>query len=77
MRPHVFRGTKEQIVEQINRLVGDVHEAIVYVNEKENGEPVQRIDPNEDIFAEMDAYMVEVGDADDSREAIYSRMEGE
>ena len=33
--------------------------------------------PVEDMWAEMDPYMVRVGGADYSREAIYTRMEGE
>lgn len=31
----------------------------------------------QDIFAEMRPYMVDAQDVDDSREAIYTRMEGE
>ncbi|MBW3596670.1 MAG: hypothetical protein KY475_05280 [Planctomycetes bacterium] len=31
----------------------------------------------EDIFAEMRPFMVDVADVDDSREAIYTRLEGE
>jgi hypothetical protein len=31
----------------------------------------------EDIFAEMRPFMVDVQDLDDSREAIYTRMESE
>jgi hypothetical protein len=30
-----------------------------------------------EVVAEMDPFMVDVHDVDDSREAIYSRMEGE
>jgi hypothetical protein len=33
--------------------------------------------PGEDIFAEMEPFTVRVGGVDDSREAIYTRMEGE
>jgi len=36
--------------------------------------PIESID---DFFAEMDPYTVNVADFDDSREAIYKRMEGE
>jgi hypothetical protein len=32
---------------------------------------------SEDIFAEMQPFMVDVPDVDDSREAIYSPMDGE
>lgn len=31
----------------------------------------------EELFAEMEPYTVKIGDVDDSREAIYTRMEGE
>jgi len=31
----------------------------------------------EEMFKEMEPYTVKVGDVDDSRDAIYQRMEGE
>jgi hypothetical protein len=40
-------------------------------------EPTPVHEANEDIFAEMRPFMVDVENVDDSREAIYSRMDGE
>jgi hypothetical protein len=59
------------------RISGEVLEAIVFVEEAAPllSEP-GRVDA-EDIFAEMKAFMVEAADVDDSREAIYTRMERE
>ena len=56
------------------RLDGDVREAIVFVDEPCES---QTASDGDDIFAEMEAYMVDVPDVDDSREAIYRRMDGE
>jgi hypothetical protein len=67
MKAHVITGSKAEIAEKIARFDGDVHEVIVFVDG-----PIE-----EDIFAEMEPYTVQVGNADDSREAIYTRMEGE
>ena len=36
-----------------------------------------RMPDREDIFAEMRPYMVKVEDLDDSREAVYTRGDGE
>lgn len=75
MTATVLQGSKQEIAERIMQMPGDVREVIVVVEEPvpapEN--PV----PGEDIFAEMEPYLVDVGDADFSREAIYTRMEGE
>lgn len=69
MNAQVLRGSKQEIAEWVARIPGEVREAIVFVDE--NG-------PNgEDIFAEMEPFMVNVADADYSREALYTRMEGE
>jgi hypothetical protein len=76
MKAHVLKGSKQEIAESLTRMSGDVREAIVFVDEVESGaEPWCR--DTEDIFAEMRPFMVDVPDADDSREAIYSRLEGE
>jgi hypothetical protein len=75
MQPHVLRGTKEQIAESLARMSGEVREAIVFVDDPEapSGDPPVA----KDIFAEMRPYMVDVDDVDDSREAIYTRLDGE
>lgn len=75
MQAHVLRGTKQQIAENLARIPGEVREAIVFVEEPTPAEA--RTPDKEDIFAEMRPYMVSVEDLDDTREAIYTRMEGE
>jgi hypothetical protein len=75
MQAHVLRGTKQQIVENLARMPGEVREAIVFVEEP--AQAAARMPDREDIFAEMHAYMVDVEDVDDSREAVYTRGEGE
>lgn len=75
MQAHVLKGNKQQIAEDLARIPGEVREAIVFVDAPETGAaPVQG---EEDIFAEMRCYMVDVEDVDDSREAIYTRGEAE
>lgn len=75
MQAHVLRGTKQQIAENLARMPGEVREAIVFVEEPA---PVEtRMPDREDIFAEMRPYMVDFEDLDDTREAVYTRGEGE
>jgi hypothetical protein len=74
MRVQVIRGSKQEIAEGVAQIQGEVREAIVFVEEPA---AVNNDEGGADIFAEMEPYMVHVGDADDSREALYSRMEGE
>ncbi len=77
MKAHVLTGSKQEIADGLARISGDVREAIVFVDEPAPTPPEALGCPGEDIFAEMRPYMVDVPDIDDSREAIYSRMEGE
>ena len=49
----------------------------MFVEEPGTAAAVASLDDREDIFAEMRPFMVDVPEVDDSREAIYSRMEGE
>jgi hypothetical protein len=76
MTTHVLRGSKQEIVESIARLSGEVREAIVFVEDPARNNNSETADV-EDIFAEMGPFMVDVSDVDDTRQAIYSRMEGE
>jgi hypothetical protein len=71
MTVQVLKGSKQEIVERVTRLSGEIREAIVFIEE-----PSGTI-PNEDIFTEMDTFTVRVGNADYSRESLYSRVEGE
>jgi hypothetical protein len=59
--------------EKTVQIPGEIREVIVVVEEPIPIPPA----PGEDIFAEMEPFMVHVGDVDCSREAIYTRMEGE
>jgi hypothetical protein len=75
MTMHVLRGSKKEIAESLTRIDGEVREAIVFVDE-----PVQfptNEPASEDVFAEMRPFMVDAVHVDDSREAIYSQMDGE
>ena len=76
MKPLVLKGSKQEIAEQVAQLEGDVREAIVFIAEPSDDAPVGASD-SDDMWAEMRPYMVEVGDFDDSREAIYTRQEGD
>ena len=73
MNAQILTGSKREIAESVERLPGEVREAIVFVEEPSDAPP----DTVEELFAEMEPYMVHVGNADYSREALYTRMEGE
>jgi hypothetical protein len=75
MQAHVLRGTKQQVAENLAQMPGEVREAIVFVEEPATAEA--RTPEREDIFAEMRPYMVDVEDLDDTREAVYTRGDGE
>lgn len=75
MRTHVLRGSKQEIAESLVRIEGEVSEAIVFVEEVATAEA--GASPEEDIFAEMQPFMVDAPAVDDSRESIYSPLEGE
>lgn len=76
MKTHVLTGSKSEIAEALARIEGEIREVMVFVEE-----PADAVAPpiEEDMFAEMEPYMVkeDVGFVDDSREAIYTRMEDE
>ena len=73
MKAHVLTGSKGEIAETVVRIEGVVHEVIVFVEE-----PSESVSLSEDdMFAEMEPFTVRVGGTDDSRESLYTRMEGE
>lgn len=76
MKTHVLKGSKQEIAEGLIQITGEVREAIVFVEEAAAA-PVASPEHGDDIFAEMRPLMVDVPAVDDSREAIYSPMEGE
>ncbi len=74
MSPQILRGSKQEIADTIAKFPGEVREAIIFV--ETSSDSSQNTD--EDIFAEMEPFMVRAGGAVDySREAIYSRSDGE
>jgi hypothetical protein len=77
MKTHVLRGSKEEIADRLVKIVGEVREAIVFEEEAaDTSEPM--VGDAEDIFAEMEPYIATGNaDVDDSREAIYTRLDGE
>ena len=77
MKTHVLRGSKQEIAESLVRISGEVREAIVFEEELAPAAPEAAPHDTEDIFAEMGPFMVDAQDVDDSREAVYTRMEGE
>ena len=86
MTVRVLTGSKQQIAQQVSQLPGEVREAIVFIDETpaasspSAGPPSSRATASvEEMFAEMQPYMADVGAAevDDSRDAIYERQEGE
>jgi hypothetical protein len=76
MKTHVLTGSKAEITDALARMDGVIREVMVFVEEPSDTPPPPLL--REDIFAEMEPHMVHVDDfVDDSREAIYTRMEGE
>jgi hypothetical protein len=73
MNAQVLRGSKQEIGKTITQMHGDVREAIVFIEEP--GDTTPRAD--EDIFVDMQPFMVSVGGADYSRESLYGRAAGE
>jgi hypothetical protein len=76
MKAHVLTGSKQQIAEKVAEIDGEVHEAIVFVEEPSTSNAPSNGLPA-DIFAEMEPFTVRETAVDDSRQAIYRRMEGE
>jgi hypothetical protein len=73
MTIHVLKGSKQEIAETLIRFGGDVREAIVFVDEPPTAGPNGATASGPDaMFDEMQPFMVDAHDLDDSREAIYS-----
>jgi hypothetical protein len=76
MTARVLTGSKAEIAQQVANLEGEVRQVIVLIDESPRPElPVPAT--VEEMFKEMEPYMVDVNHVDDSREAIYTRQEGE
>ena len=74
MKAQVLTGNKREIAETVARIEGEVREAIVFVEESSDSTSQP---PVNDIFAEMEPFMVQAGGADYSRQSIYSRTDDE
>lgn len=72
-----LRGSKQEIAQQVANLEGEVREAIVFIEPPPGALAQSAPATVEDLFQEMEPYMVNVGNVDYSREAIYSRKLGE
>ncbi len=74
-----IKGTREQIVEQIEHVEGRIVSAILMV--EESAAAGEFVPPTDEEFAklaaELDSLAVRAGHVDDSREAMYTRMPGE
>jgi hypothetical protein len=78
MTATVLQGSKQEIVDRIMQMPGNVREVIVVVEEPAPAPALPA--PGEDFLADlakMEPYMSDATDVDWSREAIYTRMEGE
>lgn len=74
MRTQILTGTKAEIAAAVARIDGEIREVIAVIDEPSNSS--LRLPP-EDIFAEMEPFTVNAGGADYSRQALYTRLEGE
>ena len=73
MSAQILRGSKREIAESVARIPGEVREAIVFIEE-----PLDLTEASpQELFASMEPFATHAGGADYSREALYSRMEGE
>jgi hypothetical protein len=80
MKAHVLKGSKQEIVNGVARLNGEVREAIVFVEDFGDtgvASTAPQVSNLTDIFAEMEQFTVRVGGASFSRREIYDRAEGE
>lgn len=77
MTARVLTGSKQQIAQQVVGLEGEVREAIVFVEEPMSTSAQAVPETSEELFREMEPYSTKTGAFDDSRAAIYQRMEGE
>ena len=74
MKTHVLRGSKREIAEDLVRIVGEVREVIVF---EEESTKLDATGDGDDIFAEMRLFMSDAETVNDSRSAIYSRLDNE
>jgi len=73
MIAQILTGSKREIAESVARMPGEVHEAIVFVEDPSGVAEGSR----QELFTSMAPFEAHAGGADYSREALYSRMEDE
>jgi hypothetical protein len=73
----ILKGSKQEIAKRLVMISGEVREAIVFVEDTKPAASAEGTQDAQDIFAEMRAFMVDAADVDDSRAAVYSRLDGE
>ncbi len=81
MTARFITGSKQEIARKVAGLEGDVREAIVFIEESANASitTTQGVpDSVEEMFKEMEPYMAHSGgNVDYSRQAVYTRKQGE
>ena len=75
MPAHVLRGTKQEIADNLARIPGEIHEAIVFVEEPAKAAQADRTPVADDVFGDMTPYMVDVDNVDDFRASRSIRQE--
>lgn len=71
MAARVLTGSKQEIAQRVAQLVGEVREAIVFVDDAPTKAEV------DSLFDEMEPFTVRQEGVDDSRAAIYWPTEAE
>jgi hypothetical protein len=77
MTTYIVRGTNEQIAQAIAATREPILQAILILDDSSQPATVLTDDQFEQLLADMDANAVSVGNADYSRQSIYSRLEDE
>ncbi|MCL2640630.1 MAG: hypothetical protein FWD53_07290 [Phycisphaerales bacterium] len=73
-----LKGTREQIVNEIRQISGQILSATIVIDEAATPQKPSSTDAAfQQFLKEMAVDTVSVPHADDSREAIYTRMPGE
>jgi len=71
MTARIVTGSKQQIAVPVASLEGEVREAIVFVEETTPDSGSSSGQSIEEMFKEMEPYVVNVGQVDYSRDSIY------
>ena len=77
MKTHVLRGSKQEIVDNLARISGEVREAIVFEKDPPTGGAGQARPTRRIFLPTCDRSWLMSRMSDHPHEAIYTRMEGE